>query len=256
MHRRIAALIFRIDALKQLGNFKSIHYQDSKSTRIREGVCQPPKGLPRAIDVVFAAMGLLIASPLLLASGVTVMLNSPGGALFRQSRVGRNGRIFTLYKLRTMRISDDGPQVTKRTDPRITRSGKFLRKTKLDELPTLWNVLKGDMAMVGPRPEVPRYVKLEDPLWQKVLAVRPGITDPVTLHLRSEEELLVHVEGDTEEYYLTELQPAKLKGYVEYLQIRNWHSDLIVLWRTLVAIVAPQGKAGSIPAIDVDRFRR
>jgi lipopolysaccharide/colanic/teichoic acid biosynthesis glycosyltransferase len=189
-------------------------------------------------------MGLLLTSPLLLAAAVTVALTSPGGALFRQKRVGRHGYIFTLYKLRTMSGSESGPQVTKDNDPRITKSGRFLRKTKLDELPTFWNVLKGDMAMVGPRPEVPLYVKLEDPLWQEILAVRPGITDPVTVRLRSEEQLLVHVGGDTEEYYLTELQPQKMKGYLDYLQTRNWQTDLLVLWRTLVAVVVPHRNVG------------
>lgn len=223
---------------------KSIHYVDMKSTEDAKGVGGPGRGLPRAVDVVLAVLGLLLTSPLLLASAVTVALTSPGGALFRQKRVGRHGHIFTLYKLRTMRASESGPQVTKGNDPRITNSGRFLRKTKLDELPTFWNVLKGDMAMVGPRPEVPRYVKLEDPLWQKVLAVRPGITDPVTVHLRSEEELLAQVGGDTEEYYLTELQPQKMKGYLDYLQTRNWRTDLTVLWGTLVAVMVSHRKAG------------
>jgi lipopolysaccharide/colanic/teichoic acid biosynthesis glycosyltransferase len=187
-------------------------------------------------------LGLVLTSPLLLVSAAMVAFTSPGGALFRQKRIGRNGQIFTLYKLRTMRASENGPLVTSGNDPRITASGRFLRKTKLDELPTFWNVVKGDMAMVGPRPEVPRYVKLEDPVWQRVLAVRPGITDPVTLHLRCEEQLLVHVGGDTEEYYLSELQPEKMKGYLDYLQTRNWHTDLSVLWRTLVAVVVPRRK--------------
>jgi lipopolysaccharide/colanic/teichoic acid biosynthesis glycosyltransferase len=185
----------------------------------------------------------MLTSPLLLVSAVTVALTSPGGVLFRQMRVGRNGQIFTLLKLRTMRRSDHGPQVTSGNDPRITSSGRFLRKTKLDELPTFWNVVKGDMAMVGPRPEVPRYVKLDDPVWQKVLAVRPGITDPVTLLMRKEEDLLAQVGGDTEEYYLTQLQPEKMKGYVAYLETRNWHSDLSVLCRTLVALIVPQYRA-------------
>lgn len=217
-----------------------------KSTGDALEIRSPARGLPRAFDVVLAIMGLVLTSPLLLASAVTVALTSPGGALFRQKRIGRHGHIFTLYKLRTMRASENGPLVTSGSDPRITASGRFLRKTKLDELPTFWNVLKGDMAMVGPRPEVPRYVKLEDPLWQKVLAVRPGITDPVTLHLRSEEQLLVHVGGDTEEYYLTELQPQKMKGYLDYLQTRNWRTDLSVLGRTLVAVVVPHRKAGRL----------
>jgi lipopolysaccharide/colanic/teichoic acid biosynthesis glycosyltransferase len=214
-----------------------------KSTGDAQGIRSPARGLPRAFDVVLAIMGLVLTSPLLLASAVTVALTSPGGALFRQKRIGRHGHIFTLYKLRTMRASENGPLVTSGSDPRITASGRFLRKTKLDELPTFWNVLKGDMAMVGPRPEVPRYVKLEDPLWQKVLAVRPGITDPVTLHLRSEEQLLVHVGGDTEEFYLSELQPQKMKGYLDYLETRNWRTDLSVLGRTLVAVVVPHRKA-------------
>jgi lipopolysaccharide/colanic/teichoic acid biosynthesis glycosyltransferase len=214
-----------------------------KSTVDAQETRPPRTGLPRSFDVALAVLGLVVTSPVLLASAVTVALTSPGGALFRQKRVGRHGHIFTLYKLRTMTASENGLQVTKGNDPRITKSGKFLRKTKLDELPTFWNVLKGDMALVGPRPEVPRYVKLEDPLWQTILAVRPGITDPVTINLRSEEQLLVHVGGDTEEYYLTELQPEKMKGYLDYLQTRNWHTDLSVLWRTLVAVVAPHRKA-------------
>lgn len=223
---------------------KSIHYRGIKTVEETQEIRQPGRGLPRAIDVVLAAVALVLTSPLLLASAVTVALTSPGGALFRQKRVGHHGQIFTLYKLRTMYVSETGPLVTNGNDPRITQSGKFLRKTKLDELPTFWNVLKGDMAMVGPRPEVSRYVNFDDPLWQRVLAARPGITDPVTLQLRREEELLAQVEGDTEEYYLSELQPQKLKGYVDYLQKRNWHTDLTVLWRTLVAVVVPHRKTG------------
>ena len=221
---------------------KSVQYRGRLTTADAQEIRQPVRGLPRAFDVVLAGTCLLLTSPLLLASAVTVVLTSPGGALFRQKRVGRNGQIFTLFKLRTMRRSDHGPQVTSGNDPRITSSGRFLRKTKLDELPTFWNVLKGDMAMVGPRPEVPRYVKLEDPMWQKVLAVRPGITDPVTLLMRSEEDLLAEVGGDTEEYYLRELQPQKMKGYVDYLETRNWHTDLGVLCRTLMALIVPHRK--------------
>jgi lipopolysaccharide/colanic/teichoic acid biosynthesis glycosyltransferase len=136
-----------------------------------------------------------------------------------------------------MRPSDDGPQITSSRDERITRLGRFLRRTKLDELPTLWNVLRGEMALVGPRPEVPRFVKLEDPVWQAVLAVRPGITDPVTLQLRNEEDLLAGVTTDTENYYVNELQPSKLNGYVAYLEERTWRSDLKVLRQTIVEIV-------------------
>jgi lipopolysaccharide/colanic/teichoic acid biosynthesis glycosyltransferase len=217
---------------------------DPKRTGHTQEIPLPGKGLPRAFDMALAVLGLVLTSPLLLASALTVALTSSGGVLFRQKRMGRHGHLFTLYKFRTMRASEDGPLVTSSGDPRITASGRFLRKTKLDELPTFWNVLKGDMAMVGPRPEVPRYVELEDPLWQRILAVRPGITDPVTLHLRREEELLAQIEGDTEEYYLTQLQPQKMKGYVDYLETRNWQTDLNVLWRTLMAVVFTQRKAG------------
>ena len=195
------------------------------------------KGLPRAFDVPMASVGLLLSAPLLLICGIAVALTSRGGAWFRQKRVGRNGEIFTLYKLRTMRASDSGPQVTSRGDTRITRVGKFLRKTKVDELPTLWNVLRGDMSLVGPRPEVPRYVNLEDPRWQAILSARPGITDPLTLRLRSEEGLLAKVKGDPEQYYVNELQPLKLKGYLAYLSERSWSTDLKVLCRTVVAVI-------------------
>src|SRR5438132_1025889 len=151
------------------------------------------KGLPRGFDFIVSLGGLILCLPLLVVSAVAVALTSPGGVLFRQKRVGLGGEIFVIYKLRTMRTASNGPQVTEASngpqvtkvdDERITRVGKFLRQTKLDELPTLWNVLRGDMALVGPRPEVPRYVKLEDPMWQAVLAAKPGITDPVTLRLR------------------------------------------------------------------------
>src|SRR5207244_3335879 len=174
--------------------------------------------------------------------GLAIVLFSPGPILFRQRRVGQHGRLFDLYKLRTMKPSDDGPQITSSSDERITHLGRFLRRTKLDELPTLWNVLRGQMALVGPRPEVPRYVKLEDPIWQAVLAVRPGITDPVTLRLRNEEELLAGITTDTERYYINELQPLKLKGYLAYLEARTCRSDFKVLGQTIVEIAIGSGR--------------
>src|SRR5215831_7031315 len=167
-------------------------------------------GLPRIFDVILSGFGLLASLPVLAVLAVLVSRSSPGGVLFQQKRVGRNGQLFTLYKLRTMRQSTTGPQVTSETDRRITPIGKFLRRTKLDELPTLWNVLRGDMSLVGPRPEVPKYVALDNPDWQFVLKAKPGITDPVTYQLRNEEKLLAQVAGDAEEYYLTKLQPLKL----------------------------------------------
>jgi lipopolysaccharide/colanic/teichoic acid biosynthesis glycosyltransferase len=211
------------------------------------------KGLPRWMEAAIAFVGLVMTAPLIVFMGLAIALTSGTPVFFRQRRVGQYGRMFELYKLRTMRTSSNGPQITNGNDARITRLGRFLRQTKLDELPTLWNVLRGDMSLVGPRPEVPRFVKLEDPIWQKVLTVRPGITDPVTLRLRSEAELLAQVGGDTEQYYANELQPSKLKGYVAYLEDRNWRSDFNVLLRTVAAVVLLRD-AGELSTNEVSRL--
>jgi lipopolysaccharide/colanic/teichoic acid biosynthesis glycosyltransferase len=206
------------------------------------------RGLPRWFDVAIALVGLGLAAPLIALSGLAIVFTSGLPVLFCQTRVGRSGHNFELYKLRTMKPSTNGPQITSGNDVRITRLGGFLRHSKLDELPTLWNVLRGDMSLVGPRPEVPRFVKPADPIWQKVLSVRPGITDPVTLHLRSEAELLARIEGDTEQYYVNELQPSKLKGYVAYLETRTWRSDLRVILETFAAVVVP----GEVSPLNAD----
>jgi len=198
------------------------------------------KGLPRWAEGVIAFMGLISTAPLIALAGLAIALSSGRPVFFCQRRVGLYGELFELYKLRTMKSSTNGPQITSGNDTRITRVGRFLRHTKLDELPTLWNVLRGDMSLVGPRPEVPRFVNLADPIWQRVLSARPGITDPVTLTLRSEAELLARIESDPEQFYLQQLQPAKLKGYVAYLDARTWRSDLRVLFLTIAAVVMPR----------------
>jgi lipopolysaccharide/colanic/teichoic acid biosynthesis glycosyltransferase len=151
--------------------------------------------------------------------------------------MGRRGQLFTLYKLRTMVAAAEGLQVTAADDKRVTRVGKILRRTKLDELPELWNVVRGDMALVGPRPEVPRYVDLENCEWLRVLEVRPGLTDPVTIRLCNEEELLAMVDGDREQFYLKQLQPYKIAGQLEYLRDRSWVTDLRVLWQTTLTFI-------------------
>src|SRR5258706_10697310 len=204
------------------------------------GMAEISRGLPRWSEAVLSFFGLVLPAAFIALTGLAIALSSGTPILFSQRRVGQHGRIFELYKLRTMKPSTDGPQVTSGNDARITRLGRFLRHTKLDELPTLWNVLRGDMSLVGPRPEVPRFVNLEDPIWHKVLSARPGITDPVTLVLRSEAGLLAKIDGDTEQYYVQELQPAKLKGYVAYLDARTWRSDLRVLLWTIAAVVMPR----------------
>jgi lipopolysaccharide/colanic/teichoic acid biosynthesis glycosyltransferase len=186
-----------------------------------------------------ALLGLFVLSPLLLLAMSAVKFSSKGPIFFKQERVGLKGQSFTFYKLRSMRMENQGPQVTAKDDSRITWAGRIIRKTKLDELPELWNVVRGDLALVGPRPEVPRYVDLKNPLWQKVLVCRPGITDPVTLTLRNEEELLAQVEGNQEDFYLKVLQPLKLKGYIEYLENRSAWADIKILWKSALAVILP-----------------
>jgi lipopolysaccharide/colanic/teichoic acid biosynthesis glycosyltransferase len=197
------------------------------------------RGLPRAAEAVVAAVGLLVSLPLLAVAAVVVRSTSRGPVLFRQRRMGRGGRPFVLLKLRTMRHLAEGAAVTVAGDARVTPVGRWLRWAKVDELPELWNVLRGDMALVGPRPEVPELVDTDDSQWRAVLAVRPGITDPVTLSLRHEEALLAGVDGDRDEYYRRVLQPYKLCGYLEYLGRRSVWTDLGVLARTVWAVAAP-----------------
>jgi lipopolysaccharide/colanic/teichoic acid biosynthesis glycosyltransferase len=200
------------------------------------------RGLPRAVEVPLALVGLVVAAPLIGLGALVVALGSGTPVFFWQTRVGLGGRPFTLVKLRTMRSAPPSlaPQVTARDDDRVTRAGRLLRRTKIDELPELWNVLRGDMALVGPRPEVPRYVDLADPAWQEVLRARPGLTDPMTLSLRSEELLMARVEGDRDRYYRDVLQPAKLEGYRSYLRRRSWRTDLLVLLQTGLAVLTPE----------------
>lgn len=189
------------------------------------------------MEAALALGGLAAAAPVLAISGVLVKLSSPGPVLFRQQRMGQDGKPFELYKFRTMRTGNSGPAITARGDSRITPIGKLLRQTKLDELPSLLNVAKGELSFVGPRPEVPRYVDLSNPLWRAVLAAKPGLTSQVTIELRNEEQLLASVSGDRDRYYREFLLPYKLLGERDYVQGRSWRSDLGVIAETLVAIV-------------------
>ena len=133
-----------------------------------------PPGIPRWIEATLSLGGLIVLSPLIGAAMLAVRLSSPGPVFFVQQRVGKAGRLFPLFKLRSMRAGAGGPGVTGKGDPRITAVGRVLRRSKLDELPQLWNVVRGDMSLVGPRPEVPKYADPADPRWARVLAVRPG----------------------------------------------------------------------------------
>jgi lipopolysaccharide/colanic/teichoic acid biosynthesis glycosyltransferase len=202
---------------------------------------QVKAGIPRPVEAVIALLALVAAAPLVALSSLLVVVTSGRPIFFRQRRAGRHGHTFTLYKLRTMRAGYGGAQVTAAGDARVTRVGRVLRKTKLDELPGLWNVVRGEMSLVGPRPEVPRYVDRESAAWRLVLEARPGLTDPVTLRLRNEETLLAEVGGgDRERFYTEALQPFKLAGYAEYLRGRSWRVDVNILWATVIAVACPR----------------
>ncbi len=189
----------------------------------------------RLFDVICSALGLLVLAPLLLLVAVWIKLDSPGPALFRQTRVGRHGRPFTIHKFRTMRV-EPGAAITVGVDPRITRCGQVLRQTKLDELPQLWDVLRGAMSLVGPRPELPRYVELYPAdLRERVLAVRPGITDPASLAFSREAELLAAA-ADPEREYRDVIMPAKLKLSADYAAQANLATDLRLIAATLARV--------------------
>ena len=188
----------------------------------------------RGFDLLLAAAGLLLLSPLLLVVALCIRLDSPGPVFFRQERVGRGGRLFRIHKFRTM-VADAparGPGLTIGADPRVTRVGRWLRRTKIDELAQLLDVLTGQMSLVGPRPELPRYVALYPPLLRdQLLGVRPGITDPASLKYADEASLLAAA-ADPEREYTQVLLPAKLQASADYLRTATLASDLAVLART------------------------
>ena len=192
----------------------------------------------RLFDVLAAGCGLLLLAPVLLAIALWIRLDSPGPALFRQQRVGHHGRLFDIYKFRTMADRpDEGRQLTVGRDPRITRAGRFLRRTKLDELPQLLNMLEGTMSLVGPRPEVPRYVDRYPPaVRQTVLSVAPGITDLAAILFKDENDILGRA-PDPERAYVETILPVKLEYYQRYVRERSFWLDLRILFRTLAAIL-------------------
>jgi lipopolysaccharide/colanic/teichoic acid biosynthesis glycosyltransferase len=194
--------------------------------------------LKRTLDVVVSAVLLLLLSPLLALLAATVLLDSGRPVLYSQIRVGRGFRPFRIWKFRSMRTNHRGPHVTVRGDSRLTRAGKLLRAAKLDELPQLWNVLRGDMSLVGPRPEVPEYVSLYRERYRAVLSVRPGITDLASIRFRDEEAVLAAAEDPLAEY-ADRILPAKLDLAEEYVRSRSMRLDLSILWRTLSVTLRP-----------------
>lgn len=204
----------------------------------------------RVFDIVAAALGLLLLLPLGLLIALAIKLTDRGPVLFKQVRVGQFGKSFWIWKFRSMVVSADriGVHVTQAGDPRITRVGRLMRKTKLDELPQLWNVLRGDMSFVGPRPEVPRYVAHYTPEQREILSLRPGITDLATLHFRDEESLLQGT-GDVEAFYIRHCLPRKIELNREYARRANLVRDigiiLLTLWRTAFPVrVVPERGPG------------
>jgi len=196
----------------------------------------------RMFDSVAASIGLLVLSPLLLVLLLLVKLSSPGPVFYWQERVGRNGKIFRIVKFRSMVEDADkrGPALTSAGDHRITALGRMFRRLKLDELPQLWNVLKGEMSLVGPRPEVPCYVESYSDSQRRVLAVRPGITDPGSILYRHEEQLLGD-QPDPDRYYREVILPHKLNLNLEYLSHISFSHDLSLLLLTTGCIVLPKG---------------
>ncbi len=193
--------------------------------------------MKRMLDVLGAILGLIILSPLISLIGVLIRIVDGSPVLYRQVRVGQNGTQFVLAKFRSMRQAS-GASITAAGDDRITRIGRFIRKYKLDELPQLWNVLVGEMSLVGPRPELPKFVDLEDARWRELLRVKPGITDPASIVFRSEEELLAR-KSNPEKYYQERLLPEKLSLSLRYLAQRSILLDLRVIVVTAITSAAP-----------------
>jgi lipopolysaccharide/colanic/teichoic acid biosynthesis glycosyltransferase len=191
----------------------------------------------RGFDLIASACALLVLSPLLLLIAAAVAIESPGGAFFRQVRVGKGGKEFRLLKFRTMRLgSEAGGQITVGgRDPRITRIGYVLRKTKLDELPQLLNIVVGEMSVVGPRPEVPRYVALYSEEQRQVLSVRPGLTSLASIAYIDENEVLGRA-SDPERVYVDEVMPAKLALDLRYVREHSMRLDLRIIARTALRL--------------------
>ena len=194
--------------------------------------------LKRLFDIVASGLGLVVLSPLFLILAIWIKLDSKGPVFYRQVRVGYKNKDFRIYKFRSMRVgADKGSLVTiGGHDPRVTRSGYFIRKFKFDELPQLINVFLGDMSLVGPRPEVRHYVDYWTPEQMHVLDVRPGITDPASIKFRNENELMEKAE-DPEKYYIEVIMQEKIKLYLEYVEKHSFFYDLGLIFKTFFVIV-------------------
>ena len=191
----------------------------------------------RVFDIIASVLGLFVLLPLFIMIAIWIKLSSKGPMFYIQNRVGKDFKEFSLYKFRSMRVDADkeGPLVTSKDDARITKVGKFIRKTKIDELPQLLNVIKGDMSLVGPRPEVKRYVDAKYDEYKKILEVKPGITDNAAIAFRDEEEIMAKYH-DKEKAYIEEVLPKKIKLYHEYMDNISFVNDIKLILHTIKVI--------------------
>jgi lipopolysaccharide/colanic/teichoic acid biosynthesis glycosyltransferase len=196
--------------------------------------------MKRAFDIVISLAALVLLLPLFVAVAVVIKWDSPGPIFFRQRRVGRGFRPFCIYKFRTMVEGGCGLSITVNRDPRITRLGHYLRRTKIDELPQLFNILIGDMAFVGPRPEVPSYVEMFRGDYEELLKVRPGLTDLASLKYRNESAILANAENPESEY-ISRLLPDKIQLSKEYIRRSSFAYDLTLIVETVRQIWTPKG---------------
>ena len=190
----------------------------------------------RAFDILCSFLGLTVLSPVLLVVSVLVAVTSPGGGFFRQERIGKDGRPFRIFKFRSMRKDNAGLKITTGNDSRITPVGRFLRKSKIDELPQLINVLVGDMSFVGPRPEVADYVNLYTPYQRQVLLVRPGITGLASIRFRNENDLLT-ASDDPNRTYIEQIMPRKIDLDLEYIPRASVFYDIKLIFQTFAVVI-------------------
>ena len=190
----------------------------------------------RAFDILCSFLGLTVLSPVLLVVSVLVSVTSPGGVFFRQERIGKDGKPFRIFKFRSMRKDNAGLKITTGNDSRITPVGRFLRKSKIDELPQLINVLVGDMSFVGPRPEVADYVNLYTPYQRQVLLVRPGITGLASIRFRNENDLLT-ASDDPNRTYVEQIMPRKIDLDLEYIPHASVFYDIKLIFQTFAVVI-------------------
>ena len=203
-------------------------------------IVTPPSAAPmackRAFDILCSFLGLAVLSPVLLVVSVLVAVTSPGGVFFRQERIGKDGKPFRIFKFRSMRKDNAGLKITTGNDSRITPVGRFLRTSKIDELPQLINVLVGDMSFVGPRPEVADYVNLYTPYQRQVLLVRPGITGLASIRFRNENDLLT-ASDDPNRTYVEQIMPRKIDLDLEYIPHASVFYDIKLIFQTFAVVI-------------------